>query len=277
MRGMLRKSGAYGARERKPRSVRLGEGRRVGGKAAKSAGKARPPGIAKHGAKKESELAVFEGLGGRFERKFGYRVDLSESFQCVELTLCMRVEVSLNCFSVPVSFQERGGWTFLFSPLCTGQIREEHAKCGSQGPLYLFDPCRLGLFLASCAKGSNRSNFPWIRLPRWPRWELASCLCGACKRVSEFHKLPSRQCSASRVLENLLRFLFSTSKSSSSSGAFSHQEYWECQANIPRGSWWHAMWACASLGAGAAGSRSSFETFISRSSCIGRSSNLPMR
>ena len=44
----------------------------------KSAGEARHPGIAKYGAKKESELAVLEELSERFERKFGYRVDLSE-------------------------------------------------------------------------------------------------------------------------------------------------------------------------------------------------------
>ena len=56
-----------------------------------------------------------------------------------------------------------------FSPLYTAQIREEHAYYGFQGPLYLFEPCRLGLFLAYCAKGSNRSNFPWIRVPRSPR------------------------------------------------------------------------------------------------------------
>ena len=100
-----------------------------------------------------------------------------------------------------LSFQE-----ILFSSLHTAQIREEHAYYGSQGPIYLFDPCRLGLFRAYCAKGSNKSNFPWIRLPRWPWWETASYLYGACKQVSEFLKLPSRQRSASRVLEYLLRF-----------------------------------------------------------------------
>ena len=79
------------------------------------------------------------------------------------------------------SFQVRWGWTFLFSSLFTAQIREEHACYGCQGPLYLFDPCRLGLFLAYCAKGSNRSNFWWIPLPRWPGWKIASYLCGARK------------------------------------------------------------------------------------------------
>ena len=92
------------------------------------------------------------------------------------------------------------------SSLYTAQIREEHACCGSHGPLCLFDPCRLGLFLAYCAKGSNRSNFQWFWLPRWPRWEIAPYLYGACKHVSKFLKLPSRQCSASRVLEHLLQF-----------------------------------------------------------------------
>ena len=38
------------------------------------------------------------------------------------------------------------------------------------------------------------------------RWEIASYLYGACKHFSEFLKLASRQCSASRVLEYLLRF-----------------------------------------------------------------------
>ena len=33
-----------------------------------------------------------------------------------------------------------------------------------------------GCSVAYCAKGSNRSNFPWIWLPKWPRWEIASYL-----------------------------------------------------------------------------------------------------
>ena len=121
---------------------------------------------------------------------------------------CSAVQEALsNQFrSKPVRFPGALGLDIPFSSLYTAQIREEHACCGSQGPIYLYDPCRLGLFLAYCAKGSNRSNFPWIRMPRWPRWETASYLYGACKQVSEFLKLPSRQCSASRVLEYLLRF-----------------------------------------------------------------------
>ena len=106
----------------------------------------------------------------------------------------------------PVQFPGALGLDSPCSSLYTAQIREEHAHCGSHGPLYLFDPCRLVLFLAYCAKGSNRSNFLWIQLLRWPRWEIASYLYGACKQVSEFLKLPSRQCSASRVLDYLLRF-----------------------------------------------------------------------
>ena len=39
------------------------------------------------------------------------------------------------------------------------------------------------------------------------RWEIASYLYGACKQVSEFLELPSRQCSASRILVYLRRFL----------------------------------------------------------------------
>ena len=51
--------------------------------AVKSAGEARPSGIAKHGAKKESELAVsrrrlLEELSEQWEREFGYRVQFSE-------------------------------------------------------------------------------------------------------------------------------------------------------------------------------------------------------
>ena len=79
-----------------------------------------------------------------------------------------------------LNFQVRWGWIFLFSPLYKAKIREEHAYYGFQGPLHLFDQCRLGLFLAHCAKGSSRSNFSWIQLPRWPRWEIASYLYGAC-------------------------------------------------------------------------------------------------
>ena len=41
-------------------------------------GETRPPGIAKYGAKKESELAVLEELCERWERHFGYRVEFSE-------------------------------------------------------------------------------------------------------------------------------------------------------------------------------------------------------
>ena len=144
----------------------------------------------------------------------------------------------------PVQFPGALGLDFPFSPLYTAQIREERAYYGFQGPLYLFDPCWLGLFLAYCAKGSNRSNFPWIRLPRWPRMEIASYLCGACKHVSEFLKLPSTQCSASRVLDYPLRFhsyhqkefqFFRCLRSSRMLG----------QAKIPRCHWSHALWASA--------------------------------
>ena len=61
----------------------------------------------------------------------------------------------------PVQFPGALGLDIPFSLLCTVQIGEEHAYDGFQGPLYLFDPCRLGLFLAYCAEGSGRSNFPW--------------------------------------------------------------------------------------------------------------------
>ena len=64
----------------------------------------------------------------------------------------------------PVQFPGALGLDIHFSPPHATQIRE-HAYCGSQGALYLFDPCWLRLFLAYCAKGSNRSNFPWILLP----------------------------------------------------------------------------------------------------------------
>ena len=146
------------------------------------------------------------------------------------------------------SFQVRWGWTFLFALFTLLRIREEHAYCGSQGPIYWFDPCRLGLFLACCAKGSNKSNFPWIWLPRWARWETASYLYGACKQVSEFLKLPSRQRSASRVLESVAVSFSTTEKSSSISGVSRYQEYWACKAKIPRG-----YWSCSSMGASAFG------------------------
>ena len=149
----------------------------------------------------------------------------------------------------PVQFPGALGLDIPFSPLYIAQIREEHAYCGSQSTLCLFDPYRLELFLASCAKGSNRSNFPWIWLPRWPRWEIASYLYGACKHFSEFLKLASRQWFrvpgsgiSSSVSFSIIK------KSFSFSGDFRHKEYWECHAKIPRSHLWHAMWACASLG-----------------------------
>ena len=46
----------------------------------KSAGEAPPPGIAKYGAIRESELAVLQELSERFERKFGYTVDFLREF-----------------------------------------------------------------------------------------------------------------------------------------------------------------------------------------------------
>ena len=49
-------------------------------------------------------------------------------------------------------------------------------------------------------------------------------------------------------------FSFSTTtKSSSVSGASSHQEYWACQKRIPRGYRWHAVRACSPMGASAFG------------------------
>ena len=94
---------------------------------------------------------------------------------------CSAVNEALSNQSLgkPVQFPETQGLDIPFSFLYTAQTREEHAYCGSQGPICLFDPCRLGLFLAYSAKGSNKSNFPWIRLPGWPRWQTASYLCGA--------------------------------------------------------------------------------------------------
>ena len=106
----------------------------------------------------------------------------------------------------PTKFPGALGLDILFLSLHCSDWRRTCVSWVSRAYFFLFDPCRLGLFLAYCAKGSNKSNFPWIRLPRWPRWEIASYLYGACKHVSEFLKLPSRQCSASRVLEYLLRF-----------------------------------------------------------------------
>ena len=110
------------------------------------------------------------------------------------------------------SFQVRWDWTFLF-PLFAQLRYEKHMRVGgSQGPISLFDPCRLGLFLAYCAKGSNRSNFPWIQMPRWLRWGTLLRVCVG--RVNRFLKLPSKQCSASQVLECLLRFHSIPQKSS---------------------------------------------------------------
>ena len=48
-----------------------------------------------------------------------------------------------------------------------------------------------------------------------------------------------------------------TQKSTSFSGAFSCQEYWECQSKAPRCCWWHALWAGSQVGSCAAGSSQS--------------------
>ena len=78
------------------------------------------------------------------------------------------------------------------------------SHCSRVSRTYLFvRSLQLALFLRIARKAPN---FPWIRLPRCPRWETASSLYGACKHVSDFLKLPSRQCSGSRVWEYLLRF-----------------------------------------------------------------------
>ena len=73
--------------------------------------------------------------------------------------------------------------------------------------LYLFDPCRLGFFLAYCVKGSNRSNFPWIR-PAAKVAEVENCIISTWSAQTFFFgiKHPSRQCSASRVWDYLLHF-----------------------------------------------------------------------
>ena len=46
----------------------------------------------------------------------------------------------------PVQFPGALGLDIPFSSFYTAQIREQHAYWGSQVPLYLFDPCRLGRF-----------------------------------------------------------------------------------------------------------------------------------
>ena len=150
------------------------------------------------------------------------------------------------------SFQERWGWTFLF-PLFLHSSETRRTCVLSDGPLYLFDPCRLGLFLAYCAKGSNRSNLPWIRMPR--------CLGGRLHHICMGMQTGLQISHAS--LQTVFRILgfgissscsFSTTtKSSSVSGASSHQEYWACQERIPRGYRWHAVRACSPMGASASG------------------------
>ena len=62
-----------------------------------------------------------------------------------------------RCSTVKEALSNQGHSFFLS---VQALLREEHAYYGSQGPLFLFDPDRLGLFLAYCAKGSNQSNFP---------------------------------------------------------------------------------------------------------------------
>ena len=109
--------------------------------------------------------------------------------------------------SKPVQFPGALGLGKPFSPLCAGQIQEEHAYYAFKGTLYLLDPCRLGAFPGVLYKRFEQIELPVNPATKVPRWEIASYLCGACKHVSELLKLPSRQCSASRVLDYLLRFI----------------------------------------------------------------------
>ena len=196
-------------------------------------------------------------------------------------------EVLSNQFrDKPVQFPGPAGLDILCSSLYTDQTREELVYCASQGPLYFFDYCRLGLFLANCAKGSNRSNCPWIRMLRS---EIPSYLYGASKQVSECLKLPSRQCSVSWVLEYLLRFhslppLFRCLQSSRTLG-MSSENFHEVIGSIrcgPARRWvCKHSWMCPRrAGRGGCGSSMAgglVETCSPRRSGNGMSTSLPMR
>ena len=152
------------------------------------------------------------------------------------------------------------------------------------------DPCRLGAFPGVLYKRFEQIELPVNPATKVPRWEIASYLCGACKHVSEFLMLPSRLCSAFRVVDYLLRFHSQTPQKVS---VFQvppvGQEYFECQPNVI------GCMRCGSsaqVGSGAAGSSQSgqqevvavlqrqespFGTFNPRTSGTGRLSNLPMR
>ena len=96
--------------------------------------------------------------------------------------------------------------------------------------------------------------------------------------LSFWIKHPSRQCSASRVLDYLLRFHSLPHKRVPVFQVPSVvKKCWECQAKVPRCYWEACVVEAARGGCGSSVARGPFGTFTPRSPGTGRLSNLPMR
>ena len=201
----------------------------------------------------------------------------------------------------PVQFPGALGLDILFSSfLYSSDTRRTCILWVSraQGPIYSFDPCRLGQI-----PGVLRERFESFELFVDPNAEVApvgGCFTFVRSMQTGFLKLPSRQCSESRVLEYLLRFHSLPPKRVPGVPVFQVspviKNIGHCQATIPRGHWWHAVracgaglladgckriWMCARRaargGCGSSIARGSFETCSPRSSRNGTSTSLPKR
>ena len=246
---VLRKSDACGARERTPRSVRLGEGCRVGG--------------------------VEKGGHGRV----------------CGVVLLPRKLFQAGPESNQFSFQECWGWTFLL--LLSTQLR--YGKIMRIVVLKVLFIC-----LISVGWGCSRRIVRKIRTVqtfrgsgcRGARWEVPSYLHGACKHVSEFLRLPSRQCSASQGSGTSPPISFPTTYEEfhifqlpsviANVGTVKrrfHEVVGGMRCGPPR------RWVQAQLEVGQAGGKRWLQFFsgkralrhVPESSCIGTSNTLPMR
>ena len=175
----------------------------------------------------------------------------------------------LCCQVKPVQFPGALGLDIPSSPLYTAQIREEHAYRGSQGPLYLFAPCRLELFLACCAKVRTFRTFCGSSCRGGRGGKLHYICMGRANMSLNFSSFPPD--SVPRfgfwniffgfILYHLKEFLF-----------FQVPLFTKNIGNVKRtfkeviG----AMWACASLGAGELGSSQSGRDGCSSSIATGR-------
>ena len=147
-----------------------------------------------------------------------------------------------------VQFPGAPGLEIPFPPLYTAQIREEHAYCGSQGPLYLSCSCSWRIVrkvrTARTFRGSGCRGGLGGKLH-------LTCMERANMFLS-FSSFPPDSALRPRFWTILFGSILYHPRSFGFSGSVRCQEHWECQAKFPRSYWWHALWACSPLGSGAA-------------------------